>query len=132
MDRGTVGIAYRWFAVGYGELIDFGLAASSDPFADNITSEYGSIHLDSDQPFYLGFRLGGPDYPETEYGWAELLYNGTAISVFSSATERTGVGIYAGTGMAVPEPSTIGLLSIGALCLACRRRNRKTQPDHGS
>ena len=121
-NRGTVGIAYRWFAVGYGELINFGLAESSDPFADNITSEYGSIHLDNDQSFYFGFRLGGPDYLETEYGWAELLYDGTAVSVLSSATERTGLGIYAGTGTAIPEPTTAGLLLIGAMGLAWKRR----------
>jgi len=120
---GTIGIAFRFFEVNYGDLIDWDLAEASAPFADNVTAEYGSLLLNYDEPVYLGFRLGGADYcPAAEYGWAQLYFDGDVVSVLSSATERTGLGIYAGTGMAIPEPATAGLLMIGAGVLAWRRR----------
>ena len=125
----TIGISLRFFEVNYGDLIDWDLAESSAPFADNITAEYGSLLLDYDQSIYLGFRLGGADYsPDIEYGWAQLYFDGDAVSVLSSATERTGLGIYAGTGTAIPEPATAGLLLIGAVGLAWRRYNHKLEP----
>ena len=122
-DSSTIGIALRFFEVNYGDLIDWDLAEASAPFADNITAEYGSLFLNYDEPVYLGFRLGGAYYcPAAEYGWAQLYFDGDVVSVLSSATERTGLGIYAGTGMAIPEPATAGLLILGASVLACRRR----------
>ena len=122
-DSSTIGIALRFFEVNYGDLIDWDLAEASAPFADNITAEYGSLLLNYDEPVYLGFRLGGAYYcPAAEYGWAQLYFDGDVVSVLSSATERTGLGIYAGTGMAIPEPATAGLLMIGAGVLAWRRR----------
>ena len=87
----------------------------------------GSLTLTEGESMYLGFRLDAYGFPpyNREYGWAELLYDGTTISVVSSATERTGLGIYAGTGSAIPEPTTAGLLLIGAMGLAWRRRMQK-------
>lgn len=119
----TVGIALRFFVVNYGDLIDWNLAETSVPFADNISVEYGSVHIDFDLPVYMGFRLGGADYcPEAEYGWAQLNFDGDTVSILSSATERTGLGIYAGTGTAIAEPATAGLLLLGTAVLARRRR----------
>lgn len=119
----TLGIAHRWFEVDYGELINGDTALASDAFADNMTPEHGSLHLDYGQVLYLGFRLGGTDFlPDTQYGWAELYFDGDTVSVTASATERTGLGIYAGTGTAIPEPATAGLLLIGAAGLAWRKR----------
>ena len=54
-------------------------------------------------------RLSTEHLPNAvQYGWAELLFDGASVSVASSATERTGLGIYAGTGQAFPEPATAG------------------------
>ena len=123
---GTIGIAFRFFEVNYGELIDWDLAEASAPFADNVTAEYGSLLLNYDEPVYLGFRLGGAYYcPAAEYGWAQLYFDGDVVSVLSSATERTGLGIYAGTGVAIPEPATAGLLILGAGVLAWHLRKRE-------
>ena len=123
---GTLGISHRWFVVDYGELIDWDTALASDAFADNMTAEYGSLHLEQGQSIYLGFRLGGTEpMSSIQYGWAELYFDNYVVSVASSATERTGLGIYAGTGTAVPEPATAGLLLIGAAGLTWRRRMRK-------
>ena len=120
---GTLGIAHRWFVVDYGELIDWDTALASDAFADTMTAEYESLQLDYGQSLYLGFRLGGSDFlPSIQYGWVELYFDGYEVSVLSSATERTGLGIYAGTGTAVPEPATTGLLLMGALALVWRKR----------
>jgi hypothetical protein len=124
-EDGTMGISHKWFAMEYGALIDATSAAAADPFAMVIFSqiEYGSIQVDYDVPFYLGFQMGTPDGTfGAQYGWVELLFNGEAVSVGASATERTGLGIYAGTGTAVPEPATTGLLLFGAAGLAWRRR----------
>ena len=123
-NNGTLGISQWWFPVQYGELIDFDSLNPDDPLAIINTSqiEFGSIQLNYDEPYYLGFCVGYPQWDYADYGWVEFLFDGDVVSVLSSATERTGLGIYAGTGMAIPEPATAGLLIIGASVLACRRR----------
>jgi len=126
-DSGTAGISHQWFEVTYGELIDVSTAASSDALARITTAhpiEYGSLRVYEGYPCYLGVQLGG--YPGSlglvEFGWAEFSYDGTDLTMISSASERTGLGIYAGTGTAVPEPTTAGLLIIGAAGIIWKRR----------
>ena len=123
-EHGTIGIAHCWFPVEYGTLIDAqAWASSTNPLANFYdTIELGGATLTEGVPMYLGLQLGRSEFNELEYGWAELLYDGATVSVISSATERTGLGIYAGTGVAIPEPATAGLLMIGAGVLAWRRR----------
>lgn len=124
---GTLGISHQWFEVTYGELIDASTAANSDALARIITAqpvELGSLRVYEGYPCYMGFQLGGyaaSDYT-VEFGWAELSYDGSVVTLVSSASERTGLGIYAGTGMAIPEPATVGLLLVGALGMAWRKR----------
>lgn len=126
-NNGTVGISHQWFEVTYGELIDASTAANSDALARIITAqpvEFGSLRIFEGYPCYLGFQLGGyaASGYTAEFGWAELSYDGIDVSLVASATERTGLGIYAGTGTAIPEPATAGLLLAGAWGMAWRKR----------
>ena len=122
----TLGLDHHWFLVGYDELVDAEALATSRPFVPFSDPEYATIRLNLNQSFYLGFQLGSTEhYPNAvQYGWAELFFDGAAVSVASSATERTGLGIYAGTGQAIPEPATAGLLLLGMAGLLRVRRRR--------
>ena len=118
----------KWVPMSYGDLIYDASIAEGIPLADNANYyDWYPLVLDMNVPCYLGFQIGENDgSPEfAEYGWVELFYDGTTISVGSSATERTGLGIYAGTGSAIPEPTTAGMLLIGAMGLAWKRRMQK-------
>lgn len=114
----------KWVPMSYGDLIYDASIAAGNPLADNANLDWYPLILDVDVPCYLGFQIGENDgSPEiAEYGWVELIYDGTSVSITSSATERTGLGIYAGQGTAIPEPATAGLLLIGAAGLAWRQR----------
>ncbi len=94
------------------------------PFADNIIPTLGTVNIDINQIFYLGFWLdadaGGA--PSDIYGWAALRWDGAALTLVDSAAETTGVGIYAGTYDAIPEPATAGLLLAGIAAALLRRR----------
>ena len=93
----------------------------------------GALPITVNQPFYLAFDfpLGlfnppGNNLYADMYGWAKLNYDGTSLQLLDSAAETTGVGIFAGTQDAVPEPGTLGLLlaSIGAIVARRRMRPR--------
>ena len=126
-DNATIGLDHHWFLMDYDELVDAEALATSRPFVPFSDPEYATVRLNLNQSFYLGFQLGSTEhFPNAvQYGWAELFFDGAAVSVASSATERTGLGIYAGTGQAIPEPATAGLLLLGAAgLLRVRRRGR--------
>ena len=114
-NNGTIGISQWWFPVQYGELINRDSLDPDDPLAIiNFTQiEFGSIQLNEDEPLYLGVCVGYPQWDYTDFGWVELLFDGETVSAVSSATERTGLGIFAGTGTAIPEPPTMGLIVLG-------------------
>lgn len=115
------GLKSSWFPVSYGMLVDQNAATSGDVFYDQLGgSASAPIDLLFNVPFYLGFCLG-MDYDSAWYGWVELQYDGESISALNSAVEKTGFGIYAGTGTAIPEPATAGLLLLGAAGLVWRR-----------
>ena len=122
----TIGLDHSWFLVDYDDLVDASALTTSRPFDPFSDPEYATIRLNLNQSFYLGFQLGSTEHnPNTvQYGWVELLFDGEAVSVASSATERTGMGIYAGTGQAIPEPATAGLLLLGTMGLLRVRRRR--------
>ncbi len=128
-NNGTAGISHQWFEVDYEEPVTTGTADISNPLLISkyaTPPEFGTIHLDLNQSFYLGFQLGGyaGDVGMLEFGWVELLFDGTDVTALSSATERTGVGIYAGTGTPIPEPATVALILLGTAGLAWRRQTR--------
>jgi hypothetical protein len=86
---------------------------------------------------YVGFSFNNNG--TTNYGWLALSVSGvgqtpdfgqfmsnTSVNITSAAYENTGLSIYVGqTTSAVPEPSTYGLIGIGALGLAFAARRRK-------
>ncbi len=122
----TAAISHSWFPVEYGSLVDEQAWQSATDFLVDFGDEYylGNLTLPIGDSVYLGFRLDSYGFPpyNREYGWTELLYDGANIYVVSSATERTGLGIYAGTGTAIPEPTTSGLLLLGVAGLGLWRR----------
>ena len=125
-NKGFIGTPHQWFPMNYGDPVDAAAtAAATDPFVVVYGDRriFETIHLDLNESYYLGFQLGSTEfYPNVvQYGWAELLYDGSSISVRSSATERTGLGIYTGTGMVIPEPATMELLILGAAGIIWKR-----------
>ena len=64
-------------------------------------------------------------YTTDYYGWIEFGYNGTDVFIVNSALETTGLGIFAGTGNVVPEPSSV-LLALSGFSLLLLRRRRIT------
>jgi hypothetical protein len=88
---------------------------------------------------YVGFSFNNNG--TTNYGWLALSVSGdgqtpdfgqfmsnTSVNITSAAYENTGLSIYVGrTTSAVPEPSTYGLIGIGALGVAFAARRRKAK-----
>lgn len=107
----SIGIGHVWYSVTPGTVIDPAFAASAPAFVNAFTGDLsGRIQLTLDQTFLLGFWLdangsGAPGLGD-RFGWANFTYDSSGLSLNSSAIESTGVGIIAGTTIAVPEPST--------------------------
>ncbi len=73
---------------------------------------------------FIGFRfdIAGSQH----YGWAELNFNGDQLTITRWAYESVaGRSIDVG---AIPEPSSLGLLGLGAAGVLAMRRRRKTEP----
>jgi hypothetical protein len=119
----TAAVGHFWYETDEGAPIDANAVSMAVPFAENFSPTYGTIELEIDRIFYLGFWLdadaGGA--PSDIYGWASLVYDGTTLSLVDSAAETTGVGIYAGTHTPVPEPATGALALAGLVPLVLRR-----------
>ena len=119
-----------WFETAVGAPIDSQAASLATPFVHNFGESYGEwtpVNLYRNRIFYLGFWLDAdanriPSGTTDVYGWASLLWDGTELTLEGSAAETTGVGLYAGTYNAIPEPATAGLLLAGIAAALLRRR----------
>ena len=88
----------------------------------NVTFSTGNLDFGSSG--YVGLSFNGGS--GTNYGWAQIGYNGTDLILYDFAYEsEVGVGIAAGATSSIPEPSAAagiaGLLA-GSAALYSRRR----------
>ena len=97
--------------------------------AQNYPELLGTYSFASGVPFYVGLYTGNqpfapPDgiYSDPLFGWARLVNNNGVIQLLDSALAYKAGGIYAGTQnlIPVPEPSTLGLVALGALVFGWR------------
>lgn len=90
----------------------------------------------SGAPFYVGLYTGNQPFAPPDgiyctdplFGWARLVNNNGVIQLLDSALAYKTGGIYAGTQnlIPVPEPTTMGLVTLGALIVGWRlRRSRR-------
>ena len=125
----TAGAGQIWYLAGYGDAIDAAAANAADPLADSYNGIIGQIDLTINDPFYLSYWLGDSGAPGSAgsvYGWAQLIYDGTTLSLLDSAAETTGVGLYTGTYIPIPEPGTLALALTSVLALGIRRLRRRS------
>jgi len=144
LDWHTLGYGVLLLQTNYNTLIDDDFFNNSpDPFFNTYTSSGFSMsemdlsipHTNSDfsNTILLAFAIGGLDWSgefvSEWYGWIEFGYTiKDGVYIANSGVETTGLGIYAGTGNAVPEPSTVLLAMSGGTILLLRRRKRKITP----
>jgi hypothetical protein len=89
----------------------------------NVFSIGGTESPDFASGSYMGFKT-----LQGNYGWLSVTWAGATdtFQIYSGAYESTaGVAIAAGATAAVPEPSTIALLALGAVGVALNRRQAK-------
>jgi hypothetical protein len=119
----SVGLGHIWFETSLGLAVDANALSTATPLMDAYIPEFGSLQITINEVFYLGFFVDGhPGSFEETYGWASLAWNGTELVLLDSAAEISGVGIYAGTYTAVPEPISAVLSLIGISVLLIKRK----------
>ncbi len=122
---------HMWYAVSPDQPIDPGLVQGSTtafhvgfaPGYEHVTEV--PILMTSGAPFLLGFWIGPSPVPTSGdvFGWAELMYDGSTLHLLDSAAETTRPGIFAGRYEAIPEPSSMLLLSLAVIGLYRRMRS---------
>ena len=112
-------------------------------FTSNWGYDGDDIVVPRNGSFMLGFEVENdmiydPDTYEFDkmYGWAIFQFDGTSVSVTSSALVVGADGIYAGTGIVIPrqipEPGVARLLCVGAVVFLLRRGNLIFALSHNS
>jgi len=99
-------------------------APSGEPISEK------DVKISQYETVYLAFAMGSYDPHVGEiwsawHGWISITYTGTGFDVASARVEMWPDGIYAGTGITVPEPSAVLLALSGFSLLLLRRRCRK-------
>ena len=98
--------------------------------SDEMGFTFNSVTAGTDN-FFLGFTTSGfssTGFPDRDvFGWVEIESSGTDLMIVQSAIsysegDDTQRGIIVGTSQAIPEPSTILLLSLLSPCFLLRRR----------
>lgn len=126
----SVGIGQRWFSVTNGTVFNSAALSTETPFANNLSPPFnpGQIQLSVGTNFYLAFvQLEGFT---NQYGWVQLQYTGSSLTLLGNAIENSGSGIIVGTTTVVPEPSALMLtgLSFGLLVSIAARSGRCVRP----
>ena len=113
----TVGIGQEWYTATSGTVFSPSTQSTLSPFANNLAAPFtpGQMQLSLGQHFYLAFWLQTP--PNNEYGWAQLEYTGSGLTLLGNEIEDSGSGIIVGTATVVPEPSAFFLTVVGAALL---------------
>lgn len=89
--------------------------ADGEPFYVGLYTGYNPWVISNGSSVYTGI------YSTPVFGWAQLVNNGGTVQLLDGALGYNAVGIYAGTQILVPEPSTLSLFGLGLLGLAWRR-----------
>lgn len=129
-----------WYQASYELPFDGAAVESMTPFSNNWGDPESAITVDSLTTFYLASWTGN-DYgvgqpiigPDDYYLWGKFQVTDdggvSSLSLLDSAITK--VGIYVGTTVAVPEPSTLGLGCAGLL-IAGLQRIRVRRSNKGS
>lgn len=126
---GTLGDPFAWFSIAQGEGVDAALVLGNafwiTPGPHTIF--YGSPFAPEPDGTWLfaWWRMDifspGPG-PNDCYGWLRLGVTEGKLTIVDDAANIGGPGIYAGTRIAVPEPTAAGLAGVLAVAALGRRR----------
>ena len=128
----TIGIGQRWFSVTNGTVFNAAALSTEIPFANNLSPPFnpGQIQLSVGTNFYLAFWQ--QEFPNG-YGWANLRYTASGLTLVGNAIENSGSGIIVGTTTVVPEPSVFTLTALSSVfLLAFFRSQRQSRPSSSS